>query len=242
VELDDRSRACGPTGVYPFDITENTLALRQDGDSSLYTFLALLSWYGKDAGPSGTNGERLFEDVCAKAAEGYLGSPHSCVKSVVFGFPRRVLPSGFAGALDVLCNELGEGQGHRTDRETLPDQKDAKLDIVAWRFFEDRREGKIVAFGQCATGHDWEAKATELPHPLQWCSHWMLDNLVVEPVRSFFVPHRIDRAEWTHKSRLAGILYDRCRIASVASSINGSLKADLVAWSSHVLQRIRSAP
>ena len=239
VELDDRQSSCGPMGGYPFEISNNILAFRHDGDLSLYTFLALLSWFGKDAGPPGTNGEKLFEEVCAKAAEGYLGSPHVCVKSLVFGFPRRLLPKGFAAALDFLCQQLGEGKGHRTDRATLPTQKDGKLDIVAWRSFEDRREGQTITFGQCATGRDWETKATELPPPHIWCNQWMFDSPVVEPNRSFFVPHRIDKREWSHKSRLAGILYDRCRITGLATSANENLRSEWSAWSHHVLQHIR---
>ncbi len=206
-EFDDRQRACGAaTGGYPFRVTANALALRDGADSSLYVFLALLSWFGKDAGPAGTNGEKIFEDVCAKAAERYLGSPHEHVKSFVFGFPRRLEPKGFAAALDRLCENLGEGQGHRKGRPTLPNQKDAKLDVVAWRVFEDQREGKIITFGQCATGRDWEAKISELPPPHKWCAHWMIDSPVVDPVRSFFVPHRVERSDWSHKSRLGGIL------------------------------------
>ena len=240
-EFDDRKRSCGTAaGYYPFEVSINTLRLRDGADQSLYTFLALLSWFGKDAGPDGTNGEKLFEEICAKAVERYLGSPHSRVKSFVFGFPRRLQPSGFAGALDKLCQELGEGQGHRGGRPTLPNQKDGKLDIVAWRSFEDQREGKIITFGQCATGNDWEKKITELPPPHKWCAQWMMDIPVVEPVRSFFVPHRVDQKEWSHKSRFGGILYDRCRIASLVSELGADLKAEWTAWSRHVLQEIRS--
>ena len=240
-EFDDRTRSCGsnPT-YYPFEISANTIRLRDDADSSLYTFLALLSWYGKNAGPPETNGEKMFEEVCAKAVECYMGSPHLHVKSLVFGFPRRFQPAGFSAALDKLCQELGEGLGHRTGRPTLPHQKDSKLDIVAWRAFDDQREGKIITFGQCATGQDWEDKIAELPHPLHWCNHWMIDSPVVEPVRSFFVPDRIDRREWSHKSRLGGILYDRCRITSLASGIDKELRESWKSWSLHVLQSIRA--
>jgi hypothetical protein len=241
-EFDDRRRSCGADPLnYPFEVSINAIRLEDGADQSLYTFLALLSWFGKDAGPEGANGEKLFEEICAKASERYLGSPHSRVKSFVFGFPRRLQPAGFAAALDKLCNELGEGQGHRRGRPTLPNQKDGKLDIVAWRAFEDQREGKIIAFGQCATGNDWEAKITELPQPHKWCAHWMDDSPVVDPVRSFFVPHRIDQTAWSHKSRLGGILYDRCRIASLASGfLDTALEAECVGWSRHVLQEIRS--
>ncbi len=239
-EVDDRKRACGlSSGWYPFEIGNNTVTLRDNAEASLYTFLALLSWFGKDAGPTGTNGERLFEEVCAKATEAYLGGPHKHVRSFVFGFPRRVLPKGFKAALDALCNEMGEGSGHRPGRPKLPHEKDAKLDVVVWRDFEDKRQGKLIAFGQCATGRDWVGKVIELPSPIDWCTTWMADRPTVWPVRTFFVPHRVDEVNWLDTGIKGGLLYDRCRIASLSSGMDQDLQASWANWSAHVLQKIR---
>jgi hypothetical protein len=241
-ELDERQRSCGgQAGQYPFRITGNTLQLKKNADQSLYTFLALLSWYGKDAGPKDTDGEKLFEEVCAKAAEAYLGGPGNRVRSYVFGFPRGLEPKGFAEALNRLCAELGEGQGHHKGREKLPDQKDGKLDIVAWVEFEDKRQGKLITFGQCATGRNWDEKVTELPPPDRWCGHWMAETPTVLPLRSFFVPHRIERHNWSRTCTFGGILYDRCRIAGLASKINSTLQKSWASWSAHALKRIRRA-
>ncbi len=241
-ELDERRYHFGTNADhYPFEIDNNTLSLRPSGEKSLYTFLALLSWYGKDAGPNGTDGERIFEDVCAKAAEGYFGGAGGRVTSKVFGFPRRVLPSGFADALDALCKLLGEGVGHHKGRAKLPHQKDGKLDIVTWVEFHDRRQGKLISFGQCATGRNWKEKISELPPPDRWCGHWMAETVTVLPVRSFFIPHRIQRDTWSYYCTFAGILYDRCRIASLASVADAELASRWASWSAHVLKNIRMA-
>jgi hypothetical protein len=239
-ELDDRNRSCGKdANRYPFEITSNSLKLREDADKSIYTFLALLSWFGKDAGPAASNGEKLFEEVCARAAAAYLGGPIPQVKWYVFGFPRRVEPKGFKAALNALCNELGEGQGHHKGRLKTPHEKDGKLDVVAWREFHDRRQGKLIAFGQCATGENWSEKVTELPQSVDWCTTWMADRPGVWPVRSFFVPHRIDRTNWFDTCVKGGILHDRCRIASLAPGVDKALEEELANWSSHVLNDIR---
>ena len=241
-ELDDRNQSCGNgANRYPFEIASNSLKLCADGQDSVYTFLALLSWFGKDAGPAGLNGEKLFEEVCARVAAAYLGGPAPQVKWKVFGFPRRVEPKGFKAALDALCNELCEGVGHHKARPKLPHEKDAKLDVVAWREFDDRRQGKLIIFGQCATGNDWVGKVTELPQTVDWCTTWMADRPGVWPVRSFFVPHRIERTSWFDTCVKGGILHDRCRIASLSFGINGKLKADLSSWSTFVLNNIRRA-
>jgi hypothetical protein len=236
-ELDERERCCGKDfDVYPFEVSSNAVRLKKGGDESLYVFLALLSWFGKDAGPSHTDGEQLFEDVCAKAAESYLGGPGQRVRSFIFGFPRRTAPAGFAAALDRLCSEMGEGQGHRPGRPKLPDQKDGKLDLIAWKEFEDKRQGKLITFGQCATGRNWTAKVTELPPPDRWCGHWMADTPTVLPMRSLFVPHRVERRSWSYACSFGGILYDRCRIASLASDLD--LQPIWSNWSAQVLRSI----
>jgi hypothetical protein len=239
-EVDERQRNFGVDAAqYPFENTGNSVSLRTEGEQSLYTFLSLLSWFGKDAGPSGTDGEKIFEEVCAKAGEAYLGGPSHRVRSFVFGFPRRVHSKGFAAALDSLCASLGEGGGHRKGRPKLPDQKDAKLDLVIWVEFHDSRHGKMITFGQCATGRNWDHKLSELPSPDLWCGHWMADAPTVLPVRSFFVPHRIERDLWTYKCTFGGILFDRCRIASLASETSGETKTNWMEWSAHVLDAIR---
>jgi hypothetical protein len=67
-ELDDRATACGGRGGnYPFEVEPQYLEARRYWKRSTYVFLLLLSTYGKDAGPSDSDGARLFEDVCGVA-------------------------------------------------------------------------------------------------------------------------------------------------------------------------------
>lgn len=240
-EIDERRRNFGDCAdQYPFDSTESTLTLRPGAVGSLYAFLALLSWCGKNEGPKGSDGEKIFEEICGKAAEAYLGGRDSArSKSVVFGFPRRELPGGFSAAIDDLCQRLGEGDGPRKGRELIAQQKVGKIDIVSWVEFNDCRQGKIITFGQCATGRNWREKITELPAPGDWCTHWMNDSPLVSPLRSFFVPHRIERDNWSISGRLGGILYDRCRIASLATHVDGDLRREWTAWSAHVLKSLK---
>ncbi len=239
-ELDERFNACGKDAeCYPFELGADSVAARTNAADSVYTFLALLSWFGKDAGPRDLDGEKLFEEVCAMACKSYLGWPHPNVRSAVFGFPRRLAPRGFADAVDELCRALGEGRGCHKNRRLVRTQKDAKLDVVAWREFSDHREGKVILFGQCATGQDWRNKMTELPPPVDWCRYWMLDAPAVSPIRCFFVPHRIERQRWVHACLLGGIVFDRCRIAGLAQRASSELKAEWTAWSRHVLGRLR---
>ena len=233
-EIDDRLHACGtnPTS-YPFEVGAQYIQERPNNDSgSVYEFLLLLSKFGKDAGPNPVDAADLFERVSAAAALQYFGGADRGAQSYLFGFPRRVAPSGFKDALDDLCKRMGEGGGCR-NHPTRKDQKDGKLDLAVWRRFEDRRLGKLIGFGQCATGKDWRSKLNEL-QPTDFCTKWMYDSIVVKPVRMFFVPFRVESERWDHDCIDGGILFDRCRISALTTGIDPQLKGQCHAWTQHV--------
>jgi hypothetical protein len=229
-EIDDRVAACGDEALYPYRVERSVLVPKENATRSVYLFLATLSHFGLSSGPAGLSGSQLFEDLCAAVARDYLGGT---AESLVFGFPRRILPSGFGAAVDAVCKLIGEGGRHR-DEPTAAGQKDAKLDIIAWKDFADRREGKIIALGQCATGRNWEEKATELSP--SWPKTWLQDVPAVDPIRMLFVPHRVERRKWRKTASLGGILFDRCRIAQHAACISDELIDACEVWNSHLLE------
>jgi hypothetical protein len=235
LEVSERLAACGDNGTYPFEVGSNYLAPRNDTAKSAYAFLLLLSRFGHDAGTTPGDGAKLFEEISAQAAETYLGGQRALAHSIVFGFPRRSQPKDFGRAIDKLCKAIGEGKGNRPCRLST-DQKDAKLDVVAWRAFPDGRPGKALAFGQCATGNDWRDKRTELKSRA-WCEQWMQESPVVPPMQFFFIPHRIPDTEWAYTCRLGGVLFDRCRIAYLVGSLAPDLSDRLNDWSRYVLDR-----
>jgi hypothetical protein len=219
-------------GGYPFKVTSQSLTLKRGGASSVYSFLLLLSTYGKDAGGREDSGASLFELVAGNALKEYLGSGVNGARVFQFGFPRRLTPAQFPAALDKLCTELKEGGGTR-NRPTLGHQKDAHLDIVAWIPMPDGRLGKVIAFGQCATGWNWQEKETELQAD-KWCEHWMLDAPPVDPVRALLMPHAAIGGDWALHTRYGGILFDRCRISAFSRTLNAAIKRRIAAWNSRV--------
>ncbi len=237
-ELRLRTKACGGAeGVYPYQ-SDNDGVTYQPNDASLtYRFLLLLSLFGNDAGPKGSHPERLFEDLCSMALQRYLGDEQPGLSSVVFGFPRRILPKHFPKAVNDLCDRLGEGGG-AADRPIKDKQKDAKLDLVAWRTFPDGRRGKLVSFGQCATGDNWTDKSHELQPP-KWCRLWMQDSAGLDPFGSLFIPHRPIEDQWLVACNYGGVLFDRCRISWLVPDPAGDLGQKLGDWIDHVEQAHR---
>ena len=232
-ELQTRAVACGGAeGAYPYQTDHQGVTYLSGTNSLTYRFLLLLSLFGKDAGPKGSHPERWFEELCLLALKQYVGAARAGFSGVVFGFPRRVLPKHFPHAVKKLCKDLGEGRGS-AGRAPEGDQKDARLDLVAWRAFPDGRRGKLVGFGQCATGDDWEDKAFEL-QPAKWCTLWMSDSAGLDPFASLFIPHRPGEDKWLIACHYGGILFDRCRIAWLVPTPTGELGRKIKRWADQV--------
>jgi len=238
-ELDLRATMTG--AGYPFSIDGQTVKRSKSIDfTSPYLFLLLLRRFGVSAGPRGVKGAGHFEELAEVASRHYLGGEAAGVRSYHFGFPRRTTQAGFEAALDDLCQMLGEGGGSRS-RPSRRNQKDAKLDIVAWRPFLDGRTTKIIAFGQCAAGDNWDGKASELV-PQQFMGMWLKAvRFAFNPVVFFFVPHTLDDEEWDSISMIGTTIpFDRCRIAGLlsASGLPGELSVRTARWSRYVLNRV----
>jgi hypothetical protein len=236
-ELDDRAAACrGRHDLYPFLVSQRAIAAKVEAESSIYSFLLLLSWFGKDATRTPQRAEKLFETVCEASASGYLGHQNPIRPTLAFGWPRSAMPANFCEAVDKLCKAIGEGQGANRSRSGINDEKDAGLDVVAYSPFGDRRRGKLILFGQCATGQNWKDKRSELNLGM-WCDHWLADSPVIPPIRGFFVPHKVGEADWDEHCRIAGILFDRCRITAFADSVPQETVSMCSVWSKAVIKK-----
>ena len=238
--IEDRKLACEIDGAYPFVIDSRSIQLRKGGLKSPYTFFLLLGEFGQKKGVK--KGTKIFEHMCAWATRAYLGPK---TLTAVFGFPRDVpnLGKGFKKAVDDLCSLISEGVRCR-DSDKVRDEKDAGLDIVAWRSFPDRRVGKLIAFGQCATGDDWPSKTTELL-PESWCGTWLAEAPAAWPVlRMFFLPYRVRVKDWDSVSRKAGLVFDRRRLAhclALDPDADTVLADKWAEWTKELHEKLRAA-
>ena len=210
--LSHRDRACGPSDAYPFSIDQHGLQLR-DSPSAAYLFQLLVSLGFKEDHRDGTTVYKLFEELSAAAAGRYLGDSKT---AVVFGSPRRDLPTGFRDAVARLVDLLREGKAC-ADRAEMNQSKDDGLDVVAWKEFPDRRASKLILFGQCAVGRGWKEKTHEL-QPRLWCKRNFAGSIAVDPIPAFFVPRALSERD-AFDAGGDQILLDRCRISALCSGI-----------------------
>lgn len=227
-EIEARAAAAGP--AYPYRLSQRGLLeanIARDAFSA-YRFCLSLSYFG-DPGLVGVNirPRRLFEDLATLAAGNHLGG-----EACRFGSPRADLPAPFREALREVCSRLGEGAVLPRATRSI---KDDGLDVVAWKHFPDRLPGKLIIFGQCASGNDWNEKLADL-EPLAFCHSWLSHQLPSRVLKAFFTPHRVDRLDWDDVNRRAGLFFDRCRLAYWVH--NGAMPANTqpyIEWCEAVL-------
>ena len=201
-------RAIAAADGYPFSLAPSgVLQMRADLNSFPTYMLCLCLSFWKWRQPKGGKifPRRLFENISRVAAINYLGG-----EGVRFASPRTSLSKSFAEAVDELCASLGEGEGFYKQKTGAA--KDDTLDVVAWKAFPDGRFGKLILFGQCASGAEQDSKRAEL-QPAEFCDQWFMRAPTVCMVKAFFIPHRLARDEWEKTTRKAGIVFDRCRLA-----------------------------
>jgi hypothetical protein len=232
-ELRERTYSAGDS--YPFEVEGSVVRLRSRAeDFPAYIFcLCLSSLRTVQAKGEQVFPRRLFEDLACIAVRNYIGG-----KSVRFASPRVELPHHFGKAVAALCLRIGEGEGYR--KQPPPRSQDRTLDVVAWKHFPDALPGKLIVFGQCASGANWRGKVAEL-QPRVFCDHWMNDPPVSFVLKAFFIPHRIPSNHRKLVSREAGIVFDRCRLAFWVHQDKRGLKnrAELTRWSRKAIAQER---
>lgn len=253
-ELLDRRDICIPlVGIrraweYPFTLnkTGTLLELRTKlGPTSkaglLYIFLLLTSRADMDAQRKleGLDPTVLFEKVCAEILLNFWGGESALSGSLVFGSARTKTEANkkFQTNIEQLCAKLREGRGLKA-KSKAPGGGDGKLDIVVWRVFSDGRAGGLVGFGQCKTGIHWKDHLTKLV-PRNFCRDYFHQPLILDPVRIYMVPHRVNDASWDTHTGAGGLLMDRCRLVQYGYDISKDIFYDCRVWLDAALKRQR---
>lgn len=228
-ELERRMKDCG--GGYPFCIgrggdTLRALTCNGSGKFTIYKYLLLATRLNmsKSRQHAGIDGTELFERLSAEACREYFGDR---AESMVFGTAAG--EHGFQDKVNDLCAKLGEGSGYTSHVKKQGNEKDGKLDVVAWKHLSDGLAGKLIAFGQCKTGTEFRNALTEL-QPDSFCRKWLRTPLAVNPMRTFFIAEALPRLDWFNYVSDGGLVFDRCRIVDVSCHVSQDISTTVKAW------------
>jgi len=155
----------------------------------------------------------LFERIANEAIRNFLGG-----ESVPVGFPNTRKAKDIATALNE--HYIYEPPEYRKDRN---------LDVVAWKPFGDNRASQIVVLIQCAAGHNWTSKKTELSLDA-WRKYI---HFACKPIKGLAIPIVItDKIRLEEDSTDAGLILDRARIyRNISKDLTpDELKNDLERW------------
>jgi len=253
-ELKDRETSCAPlvgkgrAWEYPFKLNApgNLLSLRakltaQSRSGMLYTFLLVASRADMDSQRKLENLDptQIFERLCADILLNFWGGKTELSGSLVFGTARKKAGHNhqFQSNIENLCTNLRHGRGMRTGAIT-PGAGDGKLDVVVWRIFSDGRAGGLIGFGQCKTGIHWKTHLTKL-QPRNFCLKYFQQPPILDPIRVYMVPHRVDGSEWESHTGDGGLLLDRCRLVQYGYDISSDVFRSCRTWLNAALDRQR---
>lgn len=235
-ELQFRADTLG--GNYPFELLgrgerwrlsrrQNTGTPTESAAQSCYIFCLLVcairdhAIHGADIAPIIQTMPNHFQWLAVEAAADVVsGNAYS------FGFPR---PNGvtFLQALAEMTNLLRVGQPlANVPLWSNGREKDAGIDVIAWRDFPDLRAGKLILVGQVASGNDWTGKSVKRDAP-SFLSEWFSPRPTEHYVPAIFIPfpqhHNCEdrndaefevvaREEARHREIEFGLVIDRLRI------------------------------
>lgn len=254
-EIKDREVSCIPLAgkgrnwEYPFILNKsgNLLSVRKTFTERsrlgmLYTFLLVASRADMDSQRKLENLDpaALFEQLCADILVNFWGGKSELSGSLVFGTARKKAAQNqrFHANIENLCASIRHGRGMKPGART-PGAGDGKLDVVVWRVFSDGRIGGLIGFGQCKTGIHWKTHLTKL-NPKNFCNKYLQQPLILDPIRIYMVPHRIDGGEWESHTGDGGLILDRCRLVQYGFEISAEVFRNCRTWLNAALDRQRT--
>jgi hypothetical protein len=196
---------------YPFEISKYAIKLKNEDSihKDLYIFLLLSTRFNMTAekNQNGEDATELFEELCAIAIKNFFGGN---TQSFVFG---TAVAGSFKDKVQDLILRIGEGGSYRNPNHTdATPKKDDGIDVVAYKDFTDGKIGKLIAFGQCKTGHSsWKDGKLKL-RPSDFCQKWFSTPVVYHPLRLLFICDTMNEGSTFFDDQQGFIVFNRFRI------------------------------
>ncbi len=137
-------------------------------------------------------------------------------------------PARFKDVCDEINTRINTGEfrwgpapGHPAD----PDEKyvkDLGIDAVAWKVFGDRREGNLIALGQCACGGNWRSKDSDI-NLENLRTYWFRPLSAAPAIRFFAIPFHVpNRIDFAHVNTTHGLALHRVRLTRISDANEAS--------------------
>lgn len=235
-ECNGREQLCPER--YPFTTSYSSIEANPNVSwhKDIYIFLLLATRLDMNHQriQGGIDGTLLFETLCASVAKEYYG-PHSSV--LVFGTSAS---GSFRNKVDNLLKQLNIKGRFKSPSGSTDRQKDGKLDIVVWIPFADKKDGQMIAMGQCKTGTNWEGMLTEL-NPCNFFSCYSSQMPYAKPHKIFFVAESFGDYKWEERSNGGGIIFDRMRIMEyLPENFDSKTLEDIRKWNASAIGAIEN--
>ena len=227
-----RRREAWLSGSSPFKIKRGRITRQSTWIESIgHTFCLLLSfnkWYrdwAKQFGGNYTTQGLLFEKLTKES----LDSQFIDWEIYLTGWSREKCTS-LKDTVNDIASRLNESTGNIV-RWTNEKAKDAGLDLLLYRPFQDGRVGVPVYLMQCASGNDWKTKV-HTPNLRTW-DH--IIEFAAKPRKAFSLPFALLDEDFIKNSQLVdGMLIDRYRILAASKYkenwVSAQLKKELRQW------------
>ena len=227
--LEYRARAFEDTYPFTIDTRLTTLEVKRNLNEhqKLYVFLLIASSLRHFEQSETYRITESFEKISARALQSYFGD---VAEIHLFGANTASRYKGDKNSkIDKLSKDLCENKMVSDSHFNQNDSGDQGLDIVGWIPMADCNHGRLMIFGQCACGRDWQDKQ----HSSSYDKWSRLIDLSVRPVNTIFVPYCFRNASgnWYANNEIQmSLMIDRLRIVKLC----GSLKCPLDELSSEV--------
>ena len=237
-EIANRHSRCNKK--YPFTVNQTSIKFSSESSFTdldivyLYLLFSTRLSMKSDRVHCDIDGTLLFEELCEQIAKEYFGER---AQTHIFGTSNSIERDSFGEKVNHLLKCLKEGPlSFRQPEGSRNRQNDGKLDIVVWKPFADERSSKLIGFGQCKTGTNWENHTTSL-HPRDFFTCYVTGTPCHDPVRLFFITDSCIDA-WGENSIRSGILFDRSRIMDyLPTKLPDSLICRIRSWVEAVLTK-----
>jgi len=271
-ELAFRAEALGDSYPFELEFHGEQWTLRYVGTDEVDNFaqfcyvLCLLVTavrFGLIQSPPGVDGQSYAKDIdkCLQIVAYFAAAELVRGEAYWFGWPRPDNSTKVRDAVNQLFTKMGvRGEPAEEPQWTHGREKDGGVDIVAWRNFGDGFPGRLILFGQVASGRsDWKDKSV-MTYVDSYFKEWLRPyeqrnyvpahfiawpQYIEEKVRKGKVDDYLTHRLHLHEKTL-GLIIDRLRLTELTSQSVASKQPDqnigepehvelIQSWSSRIL-------